>query len=163
MPARMTRAQRERFLRGRHVAVLVTNGPDGAAVPAPIWYLYRDGVLYFRTAANAVKTYNIQRDPRVAVLVQEERAPYKSVTVYGTAEVREEIAEGIQSDIPRHYLGFIGAIGYRATARSQIEAGVTEVTLVVRPERYVTQDFAPDTPAIGRAWLLLRRILPPWL
>jgi PPOX class probable F420-dependent enzyme len=163
MPARMTRAQRERFLRGRHVAVLVSIGPDGAPVPVPIWYLYRDGLLYFRTAANAVKTYNVQRDPRVAVVVQDDRAPYKSVTAYGTVEVREEVVEGIENDIPRHYLGFVGAIGYQATTRSQIEAGVTEVTLVVRPQRYVTQDFTPDTPIVGRAWLLLRRVLPPWL
>ncbi len=38
-----------------------------------------------------------------------------------------------------------------------------EVTLVVRPERVFTQDFAAETPLVGRLWLLAKRLLPPWL
>lgn len=162
MPKRMSRPERERFLRGRHVAVLVTTAPDGWPVPTPIWYLYRDGLFYFRTGADAVKAENIRRDPRVSVCVQDERPPYKSVTAYGRAEIREE-SHALERDIPRHYLGLVGAIGYQMTARAQIEQGAGEVTLVVRPERLVTSDFTPDTPWFGRLWLLAKRVLPPWL
>jgi hypothetical protein len=38
-----------------------------------------------------------------------------------------------------------------------------EITLVVRPERVVTQDFSAEMPLVGRLWLLAKRLLPPWL
>ena len=161
MSTRMSRSQKERFLNGRHVAVLVTIGADGRPVPTPIWYRYRDGLLYFRTETDAVKTENIRRDPRVSVCVQEERPPYKAVVVHGTAEVREE-PDWLAGELPRRYLGFVGGIGYQRTAQQEIERG-PEVTLVVRPERFVTLDYTPETPLVGRLWLLARRVLPPWL
>ena len=162
MPARLSAAERERFLSGRHVAVLVTIAADGRPVPTPIWYRYRDGLLYFRTAPAAVKAGNIRRDPRVSVCIQDERPPYKALIVHGTAELRDG-EPGLEAEIPRHYLGFVGAIGYQQTARSAIEATGEEIVIVVRPERFASFDFAPETPWYGRLWLVAKRVLPPWL
>ena len=161
MPKRLSNAQRERFLSGRHVAVLVTIGTDGRPVPTPIWYLYRDGLFYLRTAADAAKVENIRRDGRVSICIQDERAPYRAVVVHGTAEVREGL-DWLAVEMPRHYLGLIGSIGYRITARRAIEQD-PDVALVVRPERVASFDYAAETPLVGRVWLLLRRMLPPWL
>lgn len=160
-PARMSTAERQRFLTGLHLAVLVTIAEDGTPVPTPIWYLYRDGAFYFRTAADAIKTENVRRDPRVSICVQEERPPYKACIAYGTAEL-QDAGEELSRAMPRHYLGAIGAIGYQRTAQHNIESG-PEITIVVRPDRYVTWDYTRDMPVYGRAWLLLKRILPPWL
>ena len=156
----MTRAERERFLRGRRVAVLVTLDADGRSVPTPIWYLYRDGAFYFRTATAAEKLANIRRDPRVSVCVQEERPPYKAVIAHGTALIED--SHTWLAAMPRHYLGWVGSIGYRLAAQDAVERG-PEVTIVVRPERITTFDYAPETPWYGRAWLLAKRVLPPWL
>jgi PPOX class probable F420-dependent enzyme len=161
MPARLSKSQREKFLAGRHVAVLVTLGPDGAPVSTPIWYLWRDGAFYFRTAGNAIKTENVRRDPRVSVCVQDERAPYRSLVATGRAEVAASPA-WLADAMPLHYLGVVGAMGYRAAAREAIEQG-EEVAIVVRPERITTSDFSAETPLIGRVWLLVKRVLPPWL
>jgi PPOX class probable F420-dependent enzyme len=161
MPRRFSKAERERFLAGRHVAVLVTLGPDGEPVPTPIWFLYRDGRFYFRTEVNAIKTKNIQRDPRVSICVQEERAPYKAVIAHGKAQL-EESREWLAAALPRHYLGLVGALGYERAARTAIETG-PEIAIVVQPERYVTFDFAPETPLVGRLWLQAKRVLPRWL
>ena len=160
MPARLSPAQRTKFLSGRHVAVLVTNGIDGHPVPTPIWYLYRDGTFYFRTERDAIKTKNVLRDPRVSVCVQEERAPYKAVIAYGTAEVRNAI--DWMKEMPRHYLGVIGGIGYQQTAQEAIQQG-PEVALVMQVERCTSFDFASDVPLFAKAWLLAKRFLPPWL
>ncbi len=161
MPKRLSSQERERFLAGRHVAVLVTIGPDGAPVPTPVWYLYRDGRFYVRTELHAVKTENIQRDPRVSICIQDERPPYRALIAYGRAEVGAGL-EWLADAIPQHYLGFVGAIGYRQAAQSQIERG-PEVALLVQPERFVSFDFTAETPLVGRLWLLLKRVLPPWL
>ncbi|MDE3096272.1 MAG: PPOX class F420-dependent oxidoreductase [Chloroflexota bacterium] len=161
MPARLSQSQREQFLAGRHVAVLVTVGPGGSPVPTPIWYLFRDGVFYFRTASDALKTQNVRRDPRVSICVQDERPPYRAVIAHGTADVVQS-SDWLAREMPRHYLGAVGAIGYRVAARAQVEQG-SEVTLRVRPERYATFDFSAETPVVGRVWLWLKRFLPAWL
>ncbi|MBI2912873.1 MAG: PPOX class F420-dependent oxidoreductase [Chloroflexi bacterium] len=157
----MSRAEWERFLAGRHVAVLATLGPDGGAVLTPIWYLYRDGLLYMRTGRDSVKAKNVGRDPRVTVCVQDERAPYRSATVYGRASI-EAPEEGLDAAIARRYLGAVGGAAYLRTAREAVEQGA-EVTLAMRPERVLTQDFAAETPLAGRLWLWAKRLLPPWL
>jgi PPOX class probable F420-dependent enzyme len=154
-------AERDRFLAGRHVAVLVTIDAQGRPVPTPIWYRYRDGLFYFRTAGDAVKTNNVRRDPRVSVCVQDERPPYKAVIAHGTAELRDA-DESLAGELPRHYLGAIGGMGYQRAAREAVEQG-EEITLVVRPERWSSFDFTDDTPIYGRLWLLAKRLLPPWL
>ena len=161
MPGRWKRDRWERFLRGRRVAVLGTIAEDGTPVLTPIWYLYRDGRLLMRTGKDSVKARNIQRDPRVTVCVQDERPPYASITVYGRAAIEPE-HEGLAAEIARRYLGGVAGAAYLRVAAENIqESG--EVTLAVTPERVLTQDFSADTPAYGRAWLLLKRVLPPWL
>jgi len=161
MPKRMSRAEWERFLAGRHVAVLATLGPEGESVLTPIWYLYRDGLLYMRTGVQSIKARNLRRDQRVTICVQDERPPYRSVTIHGRASVEPE-KEGLGAAIARRYLGAVGGAFYLRTAREAVEQSA-EVALVVRPERVVTQDFSPETPLVGRLWLLARRLLPPWL
>jgi len=157
----MSPIELERFLAGRHVATLVTLGADGAPVPTPVWYRHLDGAFYFRTAANAVKTENVRRDPRVSVCVQDERPPYRAVIAHGKAEIAAP-DDALAAHLPRHYLGLVGALGYRAAARGAIERG-PEVTLIVRPERFSTFDFSAETPRAGRIWLFAKRFLPPWL
>ena len=128
MPRRFSKAEVERFLSRRRVAVLGTIGADGAPVLTPIWYLYRDGHLLMRTDRQSVKAKNVARDPRVTVCVQDERPPYASVTIHGKASVepaREELGE----EIAKHYLGAVGAAGYQRAAAEAIEGG-EEVTLL---------------------------------
>ena len=161
MPKRLKREEWERFLRGRRVGVLATISADGAPVLTPVWYLYREGRLLVRTGIESVKARNIQRDPRVTVCVQDERPPYASVTVYGRAAIEPD-RPGLINEIARHYLGGIAGAGYVRGVAEGVQQS-EEITIAVTPERVLTQDFSPDTPAYGRAWLLLKRVLPPWL
>ena len=87
MPHRLPPPQAERFLGGRHIAVLTTVNADGTPLQTPIWYLYRDHLIYMRTAEESTKARNIRRDPRVSLCVQDERPPYRGVTVRGTASL----------------------------------------------------------------------------
>jgi PPOX class probable F420-dependent enzyme len=161
MPKRFSKPEIERFLKGRHVAVLGTNSANGAPVLTPIWYIYRDGRILMRTGKESVKTRNIERDPNVTVCVQDERPPYASVTVYGQGSVEPE-TPGLAKDMATHYLGAVGGQGYLRAAREAIEQS-QEVTLVITPERVLTQDFGAETPWFGKLWLTLKRVLPPGL
>jgi PPOX class probable F420-dependent enzyme len=162
MPKRYSTSEVKRFLRGRHVAVLGTIGPSGEPVLTPIWYLHRDDKILMRTGRDSAKAKNIRKDGRVTVCVQDERAPYASITVYGLATVEAE-EPGLGASIARRYLGAIAGAAYLKAAAEVIERDGGEVTLVVSPGRVVSQDFSAETPIYGRAWLALKRVLPPWL
>ncbi len=161
MPKRLSKPEWERYLRGRHVCVLATIGPAGEPVLTPIWYLYRDGRFLIRTGLESIKAMNVRRDPRVTICVQDERPPYKSVTIHGRATIEPE-AEGLAKDMARHYLGGVAGAAYQRISREAIEQSA-EITLVVTPERALSQDFSLETPIYARLWLLAKRFLPPWL
>ena len=143
------------------MAVLGTIGADGQPVLTPIWYLYIDGRVVMRTGTDSAKAANIRRDPRVTICVQDERPPYASVTVYGTAKIEGEDA-GLGPKIARHYLGALAGAAYMRVAAEQIQQSA-EVTLVVTPDRVRTENFAGETPLVGKVWLTMKRLLPPWL
>ncbi len=157
---RLKGRERERFLNGRRVAVLATIGAGGEPVLTPVWYLFEDSRILVRTAKDAAKTLNIERDPRVTVCVQDEAAPYRSVTVYGRASV-EAPQPGLGARISRHYLGFVGGKAYERVVENDVRG--EEVTIVIAPEKVVSQDFGDETPLIGKVWLRLKKVLPPGL
>ncbi len=162
MPKPLTSAEAERFLRSRRVAVLTTINADGTPLPTPIWYLYSDGLIYMRTGEDSAKARNIRRDPRVSLCVQDERAPYRGVTVKGTATI-EPTRAGLDEQMARHYLGAIAGFFYlRLGTREEIEESADAV-LVIKPMRSYGWDYTPQTPLVGRLWLAAKRILPPWL
>ena len=162
MPNRLPSAEAESFLRGRHITVLTTINADGTPLQTPIWYLYQDGLIYMRTGEDSAKARNIRRDPRVSLCVQDERPPYRGVTVKGTATV-EPRQEGLDWRMSRHYLGAIAGFFYlHLRSREEIEESADAV-VVVKPERMYGWDYTPQTPLVGRLWLALKRILPPWL
>ena len=120
MPRRLSRPEWERFLKGRHVAVLGTVGPGGEPVLTPIWYLFRDRKILMRTGKDSAKAKNVAKDARATVCVQDERAPYRSVTVYGRVTIAPE-ETGLGAAMARHYLGAIGGAAYMRAAAGQIQ------------------------------------------
>src|SRR3990172_2559564 len=149
MPKRMSRTEWQRFLGGRRVAVLATIGDNGEPVLTPIWYLYRAGLVYMRTGARSVKAANIRRDPRVTLCIQDEQAPYRSVTVYGHASMIEEAEHGLGEAIARRYLGAIAGAAYVRTAREAVEQSA-EITLVVHPEQAIIEPVAQQLLRAGQ-------------
>jgi PPOX class probable F420-dependent enzyme len=76
------------FISDHGTAVLTTLRADGRPVPLPVWYVAADGALYFQTPLRSRKVGNIERDPRVAVLIDDgERWEHlRGVLIQGTAE-----------------------------------------------------------------------------
>ena len=162
MPHRLPARDAERFLRGRHVAVLTTINPDGTPLQTPVWYIAEDERIYIRTNSCSTKVRNIRRDARVNLCVQEERPPYKGVTVRGTAVVEGD-RPNLSAKMARHYLGAIAGFFYlRLRTRPEIEDD-PDAIVVIKPQRNYGWDYRPQTPLIGRVWLALKRFLPPWL
>jgi len=162
LPQPLPESQVESFLHGRHIAVVTTINASGTPLQTPVWYLYRDGLIYIRTNSLSGKVRNIRRDSRVSLCVQDEYPPYRGVTVTGTAEVQAFQPE-LSSTMSRNYLGAIAGFFYmRLRTRQQIEDD-PDTIVVITPKRKRGWDYRPQTPLVGRVWLGFKRLLPPWL
>lgn len=60
---------------------------DGRPLVAPIWFVVENGQLVFNTGADSAKARALQRDPRIVLVVDDERPPYSFVQVQGTVSV----------------------------------------------------------------------------
>ncbi|TML66303.1 MAG: PPOX class F420-dependent oxidoreductase [Actinobacteria bacterium] len=67
----------------RNFAHLATTLPDGSPHSVPVWMRVEDGKLLFFTQTQSRKARNLQRDPRVAISITDERNPYRSAWVRG--------------------------------------------------------------------------------
>ena len=90
---RMTDAEIRNFLRTHKTIILNSIGPDGVPHPMPMWFVADDDlVVSMATFRGTQKIVNLQRDPRVSLLVESGReySELKGVVIYGTAELSED-------------------------------------------------------------------------
>lgn len=58
------------FLAQARTMILCTIGPDGVPDPVGMWFVIVDGEIWMRTYARSQKAINLERDPRVSILVE---------------------------------------------------------------------------------------------
>ncbi len=59
------------FLEQSHTMILSTVRQSGEPFLTPLWYVYMDGAIFFRTPSDSAKVKHIKRDPRVCCLIEE--------------------------------------------------------------------------------------------
>jgi len=138
MSVTMTREEREQFLAGVHVGVLSVAAPDGAGpLTVPVWYSYQPGGLVnVITGSGTRKASAIRAAGRLSLCAQDERPPYKYVTVEGPVAI-EEASHDERLDLARRYLGSEGGEAY-------VSANPTGGQIVCRmtPEHWLTVDYS---------------------
>ena len=67
----LTPDEQTEMLDSARTAILVTIGPDGVPDPTAMWFVLDGGQIVMRTYAKSQKVRNIERDPRVAVLIED--------------------------------------------------------------------------------------------
>jgi PPOX class probable F420-dependent enzyme len=138
MPPSMSRAGREEFLAGVHVGVLsVASGDGRGPLTIPVWYTYQPGgTLNVSTGRGTRKAQAIVAAGRFSLCAQEERPPYKYVTVEGPVVI-EDATDAERLELARRYLGTEGGDAFLATAPTD-----GQVMIRMTPERWVSVDYS---------------------
>lgn len=87
------------FLDEKHFAVLGTSNASGSPHLTVMWYLLDGDEIVFNTAAGRAKERNLERDPRVSLLVYAENG-YAYIRVDGSVRIVTD-HETTQRDIRR--------------------------------------------------------------
>jgi PPOX class probable F420-dependent enzyme len=87
-------------------AHIATVGRDGTPQVTPVWIDYDGTHIRFNTARGRVKTRNLERNPTVAMSVQDPDNPYRYVQVRGrVVEMTESGADAHIDALAKKYLG----------------------------------------------------------
>ena len=86
-------------------AVLTTLAADGSPHSTVVWVDVQDGRLAVNSAVGRAWPSNLERDPRVALVVYDQANPYDYVEVRGTARGTTQGADEHIDRLAKKYLG----------------------------------------------------------
>ena len=90
----LTPDEQRRFLDASHTMILGTNGPKGHPQLTAMWYVNDpDGTIWMTTFAKSQKTKNLERDPRVTLLIESGRtySELRGLMVTATVSIIRDI------------------------------------------------------------------------
>ncbi|HKG51336.1 MAG TPA: TIGR03618 family F420-dependent PPOX class oxidoreductase [Actinomycetales bacterium] len=94
-----------RLLREPNHAVITTFLPNGSVHGTVVWVDVLDGRIALNTAVGRVWPNNLERDPRITLVVYDQANPYEYVEVRGRATGRTEGADAHIDRLAKKYLG----------------------------------------------------------
>jgi PPOX class probable F420-dependent enzyme len=97
--------EQARLLQEPNFATVGTLNPDGSLQLSIVWIDWDGEHVLFNTAAGRAKPRNLERDPRVSVLVVDREDGYRWVAVRGTPELTTERADEHIDELARKYTG----------------------------------------------------------
>ena len=138
---RMSETEMWEFIRGQKSLQVATLNRDGSPHLTTLWFAVVEGEIVFETFAKSQKLVNLERDPRIAVLLEDGSAyeELRGVSIAGRAELHRdpellrrfaaEIIRRNRPDVPEALL-------------EEAAAGMAakRAAVVVKPEKIMTWD-----------------------
>ena len=89
---RMTEAEVDEFLHGRHTMSVATMNHDDTIHVVAMWYGFLEGCVAIETKTKSQKVRNLRRDPRMTCMVEagDRYEDLRGVELVGRAEIVEE-------------------------------------------------------------------------
>jgi PPOX class probable F420-dependent enzyme len=108
-------------------AVVSTLNPDGSVLSTLVWIDADQDSVALNSAVGRKWPSNLERDPRVTVLVQENGNPYNYVEIQGTATASREDADEHINALSKKYTG--------QDEYPYLQPGMQRIKFVIRPTR----------------------------
>jgi PPOX class probable F420-dependent enzyme len=131
----------EKLLKEPNIAVVSVTAPDGAPHAVPTWYEYRAGEVVFHTAPSAFKYKCLVSDPRVTLVIDTRKAPYKCVILKGRVTMKQGKDDARLRRMAVAYLGKRNGEAYAKGLRGESVAIVR-----FKPSRVISWDYAQESP-----------------
>ncbi len=136
MSLTMSKSERESFLADLHVGVIAINEPGRGPLTAPIWYDYEPGgELWVLISPTSRKGKLLSEGQRFSLVAQQEQAPYRYVSVEGTASSIQPAAQGELLSMATRYLGETQGRAYAEGSQGE------NVSVRMNIERWLSVDY----------------------
>ncbi len=125
------------FLERMPNLVLGTLRRDGSPQASPLWYLWNEGEFVMSTVTSTAKWWNLKRDPRCSVCVDEPDSG-RMVVAYGSAELRVDQVRSETAPIVAKY--YPGRPEQAAAHMARIFGNpARRVIIALRPDELITR------------------------
>ena len=147
---RMTDQEVAAFLADNVKVQVASIGKDGAPHLSTLFYVVLDGRIAFWTYGRSQKIRNLERDPRVAALVEDgtDYFELRGVSINGTAELvrdQERIFE-IGSAVATRMVGASSFEELGDLGRTEVERQATKrIAVIIHPDHVATWDHSKMT------------------
>lgn len=131
----------EKLLKKPNVAVVAVTAPNGAPHAVPTWYEYTNGKIVFHTGPESFKYKCLAHDPRLTLVVDNRKVPYKAVVLKGRATMQEKIDDKRTERMAIEYLGKKLGKEYAKSLK-----GGKVVVVSFKPERTISWDYGQEQP-----------------
>jgi len=90
---RMTDDEIRSFIEGQKTVQVATINRDGTPHMVPLWFAIVDGDIVLETFTKSQKVKNLERDPRLTILLEDGEVyeELRGVTIYATAELVKDV------------------------------------------------------------------------
>lgn len=115
---KLTEEEFQGFLAERGIVMkIAVVRPDGSPLVTPLWFIHRDGAIWFTPREKSEWFGCLRRDPRVALCIDDQNLPYRKVPVEGQAELVHDVGaddawRDLYRDMAARYVGRRGADEY---------------------------------------------------
>jgi nitroimidazol reductase NimA-like FMN-containing flavoprotein (pyridoxamine 5'-phosphate oxidase superfamily) len=136
----MSDEERDEFLRAERTCRVATVGTEGPHV-APLWFVWHGGALWLTSLNRSQRWTDLERDPRIAVVVDagHDYAELRGVELRGRVEVVGEVP---RTGEPEPRLEPIErAFAEKYTGGSEFGYDGRHAWLALHPEKIVSWDF----------------------
>jgi PPOX class probable F420-dependent enzyme len=131
----------QELLKGRHIATLGTESPDGSIHLTAVWYLFEDNYLFVATSSKSRKARNIAVRAKASLMV-DVRKPGAERGVNGAGKA--ELISGDQStEINRRIHGrYMSEKAMADPHIAPVFAAFDDVTIRITPNSWIAWDMA---------------------
>jgi PPOX class probable F420-dependent enzyme len=141
---KMSDAEVDEFLRGRHTMSVATINHDGSIHVVAMWYGFLpDGSIAYETKAKSQKVQNLKRDPRMTCMVEDgvKYEELRGVELAGKGEVIDDYDQlfALAVSVTERYYD----VEYNDEMKPMVEAMMNKrVVVKMVPDHTVTWDHA---------------------
>jgi PPOX class probable F420-dependent enzyme len=136
----LSRSECQKLLAETHVGVISVADEGRGPITTPIWYTYRPGGdIVIATLETTRKIAPLRRAGRASFCVQDERPPFRYVSVEGPVRIETGDTTTLMREAATRYVG-----AKRAETYMRLTAGdrAHEVIVRITPERWYSAQYA---------------------
>jgi nitroimidazol reductase NimA-like FMN-containing flavoprotein (pyridoxamine 5'-phosphate oxidase superfamily) len=128
------------FLNTSPLARLGTHNPDGTIHLAPVYFKYINGEFLLGTQSESRKIRNIQHNPQVTLLIDNQVPPWKGVLIYGEAVLDYEDVVAKRVAIFERYVKTEDAFRFAQFLKMNFDP----VIVHVKPLKIISFDYTKE-------------------
>jgi PPOX class probable F420-dependent enzyme len=138
---RMTAEEVGSFVDERRTLHVATRNRDGSTHLVPVFYVLIDGRIAFWTYTRSQKVRNLERDPRITVMVEagQDYAELRGVQIAGTAQLSTDPVD-LADYGARFHARYIGGVIDQGVRDHLAWSARKRTRVVVAPQRVVSWD-----------------------